>query len=58
MSWEVVVISTLITSIATMIINIHQSVKQRHFTSECCSGSCKIESDSTHHDKPPDPVKL
>ncbi len=49
---EVVIISTLITAICTLILNIHQSVKQRHFTSSCCDGCIKVESNSMHQDMP------
>ncbi len=48
---EPVTIATLITIIATFILNIYQTVKSREFHSECCGA--KVDYKSEHQDVQP-----
>ena len=41
-------LATIIGVIATFLLNIYQSVKSRHFHSECMG--CKVDYTSEHHD--------
>ena len=46
---EPTTIALLITSITTLLLNIYQSVKSRHFESTCC-GCMECAYVSEHHD--------
>lgn len=50
---EPTTIALLITTISTLLLNIYQSVKSRHFESSCCGGcmECAYVSEHQSNDK-------
>lgn len=46
------VIATLTVSIITLIINLHQSIVQRNFNSNCCGNTCDYSSTHKIEDHP------
>lgn len=47
-----VTLSILLTSIVTLLVNLHQSIAQRHFESQCCGNT--VTYDSKHKNKDDD----
>ena len=41
-------ICLIVTSVATLVLNIYQSVKARHFESQCCGECMAVKYESEH----------
>ena len=42
------IIGLIVTSVATLVLNIYQSVKSRHFESQCCGECMTVKYESEH----------